>query len=441
MKLQYKIGLSNLLVSLFFLIITGFVLIHIVRTTVYDDLDQHLYYHKNSLISQLKQSEPDEDSDFDFGVVGSQEWVKVVPWTGSKKEVPPDRIRTIFLDTNGKRIEYRELITVISSRDRYYKATFLESVVQWQHIIRNVFLVTFGLLMTLILLLLIINDVQYREILKPFYDTVKRLPHIRDATGFSERFERSTTDEIDQLHEALNRMLKQLGSYFEEQKAFISNASHELQTPLTIIYQKTESLMSDPNLTEETMVELAQIQETASRLSRLTKALLLISKIENKQFPICDEVCLSEMAEKTVHELSDFIEAMDLTIETVLNDNVKIRASKDLINAMFYNLIQNAIKFSPENSAIKVEGHWLPDRQHYQVEVIDQGKGISPDLLPIVFDRFKKPDSKWNDSPGLGLSIVKSICDLHDFKADIKSERGKGTAVTITIPGSSIIST
>ncbi len=441
MKLQYKIGLSNLLVSLFFLIITGFVLIHVVRTTVYEDLDQHLYYHKNSLISQLKQNEPDEDNDFDFGVVGSQEWVKVVQWTGNKDSIPRDRFRTIFLDTNGERIEYRELITVISSRNKYYKATFLESVVQWQHIIRNVFLVTFGLLMTLILLLLIINDVQYREILKPFYNTVKRLPHIRDATGFSERFEKSTTDEIDQLHEALNRMLKQLASFFEEQKAFISNASHELQTPMTIIYQKAESLMSDPNLTEETMVELAQIQETASRLSRLTKALLLISRIENKQFPICDTVCLSEMAGKTVHELSDFIEAMNITIEMDLEDNPMVKSSRELINAMFYNLIQNAIKFSAEDTTIRIKGEWINGRQQYQIQVIDQGKGISPELLSIVFDRFKKPDSKWNDSPGLGLSIVKSICDLHDFKADIKSEKNKGTTVTITIPAASIIST
>lgn len=440
MKLQYKIGLSNLLVSLLFLIITGFVLIHVVRTTVYEDLDQHLYYHKNSLISQLKQSEPDEDNDFDYGVVGSQEWVKVTKWKGNTNSIPPDRISTIYLTTNGKRIEYRKLTTVIESSGKFYQATFLESVVQWKHIIRNVFLVTFGLLMTLILLLLIVNDVQFREILRPLYQTVKRLPHIRDASGFSERFEKSTTDEIDQLHEALNRMLKQLGSFFEEQKAFISNASHELQTPLTIIYQKTESLMSDPSLTEETMVELAQIQETASRLSRLTKALLLISKIENKQFPMCDEVCLTEMAQKTVHELSDFIEAMNLTIKLELTNHLKLKASKELINAMFYNLIQNAIKFSPEDSTIEVTGRRLPDKR-YQIQVIDQGRGIPQDLLPVVFDRFKKPDSKWNDSPGLGLSIVKSICDLHDFKAEIKSEKNKGTDVTITIPASSIIST
>ncbi|HKI44104.1 MAG TPA: ATP-binding protein, partial [Balneolales bacterium] len=135
------------------------------------------------------------------------------------------------------------------------------------------------------------------------------------------------------------------------------------------------------------------------------------------------------------------IEAMNITIEMDLEDNPKVKASRELINAMFYNLIQNAIKFSAEDTTIKVKGEWLKDQQQYQLQVIDQGKGISAELLPVVFDRFKKPDSKWNDSPGLGLSIVKSICDLHDFKADIKSEKSKGTTVTITIPVASIIST
>jgi len=439
MKLQYKIGLSNLIVSLLFLLITGFVLIHVVRKTVYQDLDQHLYYHKNSLINQLKQSQPDEDNDFDYGVVGSQEWVNLTKWKGKADSIPPNRIKTVYLKNGNKTIEYRELSTVVSSKGQFYRAQFLESVVQWQHIIRNVFLVTFGLLLTLILLLLIVNDVQFREILKPFYNTVKRLPHIRDATGFAERFDRSSTEEIDQLHQALNRMLKQLGSFFEEQKSFIQNASHELQTPLTIIYQKTESLMSDPDISEESLVELAQIQETAGRLSRLTKALLLISKIENKQFPMNDEVCLSDMAEKIISELSDFIEAMGIDVRLNFRDYPTVKASRELINALFYNLIQNALKFSTDNGIISVTGRWGADGG-YKVQVQDTGKGISPELLPVVFDRFKKPDSKWNDSPGLGLSIVKSICDLHDFGLDMESELNKGTTVTVTIPTSSIIS-
>ncbi len=435
MKLHNKIVLNNLVISALFLLVAGFILMYVVKKTVLNDLDEHLVSQKQALLYRLAHEDVDLKTFRVFGVEGSQEWVEVVPWKGDTTNVPGDIFTNVYLSNIGQLMnprEYRELKTVIRYNGTYHEFRYLEAIQQWQDIIKSIVFTTFGSLLVFMIALYAFNDRLFKRLLTPFYNTVKNLSTIHDSSGFKKTFPSSSIDEINELHKALNRMLSQLSAYFEEQKEFIQNASHELQTPLTIIYQKAESLLSNPGLDEKTFHELIKIQESANRLSRLSKALLLISRIENRQFPLNDQTSIKSTVEEVVHELDDFTESLNIAVHAHLTLDKIVKGNKDLIHALFYNLIQNSVKFSPENSEISIYNSFKNGQ--YIITVKDSGVGISPENLPNIFKRFKKDIKHWNDSPGLGLAIVKSICDLHGFDCTVNSKEGYGTDFNIFIP-------
>lgn len=435
MKLHNKIVINNLVISALFLFASGFILMYIVRITVLNDLDEHLVSQKQALLYRLAHENVDLKTFRVFGVEGSQEWVEVVPWKGDTAHVPTDNFKNVYLSNIGQLSnprEYRELSTVIKYNGKYYEFRYLEAIQQWQNIIKSIVLTTFGSLLIFMVALYTFNDRLFKRLLSPFYNTVKELSTIHDSSGFKKTFPASSIDEINELHKAVNRMLSQLSDYFEEQKEFIQNASHELQTPLTIIYQKAESLLSNPDLDENTFHELIKIQESANRLSRLSKALLMISRIENRQFPLNDHMSVKTTIENVVRELEDFTESLNISVEAHLTADKIVKGNKELIHALFYNLIQNSVKFSPENSEIAIYDKVINGQ--YIITVKDSGIGISPEVLPKIFKRFKKDIKHWNDSPGLGLAIVKSICDLHGFECTVNSKQDQGTDFNIFIP-------
>ncbi len=408
---------------------------YVVKKTVLNDLDEHLESQKLALLYRLAHEDVDLKTFRVFGVEGSQEWVEVVPWKGDTTNIPADSFTNVYLSNFGQLMnprEYRELKTVIKYNGSFHEFRYLEAIQQWQDIIKSIVITTFGSLLVFMIALYAFNDRLFKRLLTPFYNTVKNLSTIHDSSGFKRTFPSSSIDEINELHKALNRMLSQLSAYFEEQKEFIQNASHELQTPLTIIYQKAESLLSNPDLDENTFHELIKIQESANRLSRLSKALLLISRIENRHFPLNDQTSIKATVEGVVSELEDFTESLNISVHAHLTQDKIVTGNKDLIHALFYNLIQNSVKFSPENSDISI--YDTIKNGQYVVTVKDSGIGISPEVLPKIFKRFKKDIKHWNDSPGLGLAIVKSICDLHGFDCTVKSKEGHGTDFNIFIP-------
>jgi signal transduction histidine kinase len=146
-----------------------------------------------------------------------------------------------------------------------------------------------------------------------------------------------------------------------------------------------------------------------------------------------DEINVLEVIEQVLKELQDFIEIKGLTIEKYLNQKFVFKGNKELIHSAIYNMIQNAIKYTPEGSKIHLS---LSEKSSGKTEfsVSDEGPGIPEELINKVFDRFRKGEKlsdHGNSSPGLGLSIVKSICELHSL--DYKAENNPDQGVTFSI--------
>lgn len=432
MKLNNKILISNSLLSLFMLVVTGLGTYYVVNTTIYDELDFHLLQHKADIQQQLMEDPNSLDEVKRLGGLGSYEWVEISDFDQSIT-LHSNNFSTIdtvrYAEVSELPESYRKLTTTLSVGGSHFLLEIFEEVAAWEKISMTVMLSVLAALFIWVILLYVVNQYAFGRILSPFYDTVDRLEHISSPNELGEPFPEPNTYEIRVLNNALNTMLTQIKSSFDDQRKFIQNASHELLTPLSIIRQKAEKLISDSEEPDPSSLErLHEIQQTAVRLTRLSNALLLISRVENKQYEMSDEIDIIQIVERVLKELADFTEIKEITIETECSRAANIKGNRELIHSAVYNIIQNAIKFSPDGGKIRIS---IAENASDQIvlSVKDEGPGIPEDLIDQVFDRFRKGDKlsgHGSSSPGLGLSIVKSICELHgcEYKAVNNPDKG-----------------
>jgi len=271
-----------------------------------------------------------------------------------------------------------------------------------------------------------------------FVATKKQAEPLNEMASVARRFTRGEfgarfgyegrTDEIGQLTEAFNAMADTLESSEYLRRDFITNLSHELKTPMTVIAGFAEGLLDGTVPREEEARYLGVISSETRRLSRLVRTMTEISTLqytESNTF-IEGKFDLSETARLALVSLDRKIENKNLDVVAQLPDEaIMARGDADSITQVVYNLIDNAIKFSEPNGVIGLE-LWENDERAY-ISVTNRGETIPPDELPYIFDRFHKADksrSADRDGAGLGLFIVKQILDNHNEDIFVTSSDG-----------------
>lgn len=438
MKLNNKILLSNIILSLLIFSITAVGVYYIVNSTVYKELDNHLLQHKVDILNQIEgQNRSGIDELQQLGNLGSYEWMEITPYDGS---VTPNENKFATIDTirnTREEVEtksYRRLLSAIRVDGRLYTLKLYEEVASWEQISRTILFSVLAALFIWIILLYLLNQIVLDKILTPFYDTVSTLEGISNPSHLDESFPETSTYEVNVLNRALNSMMQHIRSSFEDQKHFIQNASHELLTPLSIIRQKAEKILADSeSLDKQTLKSVSNIHDTSVRLSRLSNALLLISRVENKQYTLNEQIDIEVAVNATIEELRDFLELKKISVKKVFECPITVKGNSELIQSVLYNVLQNAIKFTPADSTITVLMNCDGDRP--RITIGDEGPGIPPEYIDSVFDRFKKtknrPEGVEDNSSGLGLSIVQSICRLHDFRCTASNRPGNGVEISI----------
>jgi len=267
---------------------------------------------------------------------------------------------------------------------------------------------------------------------QPLIDAMDRI-----AKGdFSIHLEDEATDGMfKDLATSVNKMAAELGQMENMRQEFISNVSHEIQTPLTSIRGFAQLLQNDQLTLQEKHHYLQIIESESKRLSRLTEDLLKLASLESDQLkfeprPYALEkqlrslvlICEPQWAEKKLQ--------MDLDLE-----KVTINADEDLLSQVWLNLLNNAIKFTPAGGSIQLRLRAEEDKALFCIQ--DSGIGIAPEDQIHIFERFYKADKSRTRSQGgsgLGLAIVKTIVDLHGGEIDVESTVEKGTTFTISLP-------
>lgn len=243
-------------------------------------------------------------------------------------------------------------------------------------------------------------------------------------------------DELGQLSVVLNNLLERLQKAFESQQIFLADVAHELKTPLSVLRAHWEEEINNPDLSLEIKEKIVHDIETISRLSHLINNLLLLSQTEsiqsNFEFKSVDlDTLLSEVANDA--QILAEIKSQEILIQDL--PKITIRGDRTRLYQLFFNLIDNAIKYTPENGKV-----WLSLRGEdgwSKVEVRDNGPGIPPKDLPHIFERFyrvQKDRSRKTGGSGLGLSICKLITEAHQGSIETESELGKGSVFRVMFP-------
>lgn len=241
--------------------------------------------------------------------------------------------------------------------------------------------------------------------------------------------------EYGMLIESINKLAGELGVMEKMRQEFISNVSHEIQSPLTSIRGFAHALQSKELSEEERQHYLQIIEMETARLSKLSDNLLKLTSLESEHHPIKPQSYRLDQQLRTLVLASEpQWAAKGLDIELNL-DKVHITADEDMLGQVWVNLIHNAIKFTPESGFIHIG---LTAHEPYvEVRIEDSGIGIDEDHIPHLFERFFKADASRNrmqGGSGLGLSIVQKIVQLHQGTIAVSSERGSGTVFCVKLP-------
>ncbi|WP_026486476.1 sensor histidine kinase [Caldanaerobius polysaccharolyticus] len=239
-------------------------------------------------------------------------------------------------------------------------------------------------------------------------------------------------DEVGHLARAFNDMSVKLKIIDEARKKFVSDASHELKTPIAAIKAMVEPLIYGDADKETYREFLCDINDELDRMARLVNQLLDLTRLEKAIKVEKREADLNKIISNVISDIKPLADAKGISLRG--DDRpVIVRVNEDLIYRMVYNLIENSIKYSPEKSEVYAAAGYVGGMPAVIVE--DHGEGIEPEILPHIFERFTRGDkarSRKSGGFGLGLAIVKEIADLHDASISVQSDVGKGTRFTVT---------
>jgi two-component system, OmpR family, phosphate regulon sensor histidine kinase PhoR len=267
----------------------------------------------------------------------------------------------------------------------------------------------------------------------PIIDALERI-----ARGdFSVRLENEFQDNqmVGKLASSVNKMALELDQMENLRQEFISNVSHEIQSPLTSIRGFAQALENDELTVEERHHYLGIIEDESTRLSRITEDLLKLASLETEQLKFEPKpyrldkqiknlilACEPQWMNKAIN--------MDVSLE-----ELEISADEDLLSQVWVNLIHNSLKFTPQAGSIKVT---LRQKDHKaEFSISDTGMGISEEDQGRIFERFYKADKSRthrNGGSGLGLSIAKKIVEMHEGVINVESRLGTGTTFLVSLP-------
>lgn len=270
-----------------------------------------------------------------------------------------------------------------------------------------------------------------RLIVTPIHSLIHTMQQIRGSGQFKKiSYEGKSKDELAQMADTFNTMIDQLEDNYQKQEQFVSNASHELKTPLTVIESYASLLKRRGKQEEELFQESVEaIHSEAKRMRELTEQLLLLARKEEHWDVQFESIELSRLLQTTV---ASFEKAYQRKVELRCTQEIHLTTDEQKLKQLLYIFMDNARKYSEEPIEVNVE----KTENHVVIRVMDRGIGMSQKDLEKVFDRFYQVDESRTEGYGLGLSLAKELA--HALRADLQlsSEKGSGTTATILLPRS-----
>ncbi len=311
------------------------------------------------------------------------------------------------------------------------------SVDTYQQALRQLRNVALLLILFLIIPSILLSYLLASNATNPINDLAKNMQKIT-TENLSKRVEiPSKSAETFNLINNFNSLLDRLNDAFKREKQFIGEVAHEIKTPLAVIKSNAEVTLSKERSSEEYKLSLSQVlthvEKLSGRLSGLIDFAWSQTTDVQKNF---SRINLSNILKDVCESTRYSAENKKISIDCIVCDGVFVFGKEDKLSQVFYNIVDNAVKYSSENGSIRLE--LSRDKDKAIAKVIDTGVGIDKENLRTIFDRFYRSENTGNiKGHGLGLAIANSIIKAHNGKIDVYSTKGVGTTFTVTLPASS----
>ena len=307
---------------------------------------------------------------------------------------------------------------------------------RWNDSFRQLALWTLAICVVAAFVILFSSYYTAKRIINPFVD-MNHIVQCYSKGDFSQRIPVQGKDEASQLGRSFNEMADQLKNLEVTRQSFVANVSHELRSPLTSMKGFLEAMMDGTSPPEEHDHYIDIVLSETRRMTAMVNDLLDLARIESGIITVNYEVFdINELIRRTLITFEARISEKQMELDVrFANEQSFVYADSNQISQVLRNLIDNAIKYSPEGRTLLVSTYAL--RKEVYVTIRDTGVGIPAEDVPHIFDRFYKVEKAHTPSPqvgsGLGLAIVKKIIEAHGQSITVKSARGKGTQFTFTL--------
>lgn len=375
---------------------------------IHDNIDEELENQKRLIIQELA-SEAIVAPDLEFGINNYK--VREISEQQAVKMQNVYRDTMLYMqdddDPEPELEPVRMLTTAFEHKGHYYELSIINSMIEESDLIKNLFYSVLILFILLVVSIVSINKIVIERLWSPLYRFLDQLTKFRLGKSGDKPAMDTNIQEFKDLQLAVTTLIHHNEETYEQQKQFIGNASHELQTPLAIMINKLEIMAEIEGLQPEQSNAIAEVLNTAERLARLNKSLLLLTKIENKQFLNNEDLSINKLVTDIVDELEDIAAFKHIKINTVLEQELSVRLDSALANIIVSNLIRNALFHNREGGEVTI----TVTRNTLSIANTSIQGALDTEQ---VFSRFYKSDSSSKGS-GLGLAIVRAICNLYGF--------------------------
>jgi signal transduction histidine kinase len=397
MKFLSLINRNYLITISILLVITSLGAFYILQHTLTENAKEDLLESEQAIINEIKTRNnlPNIYPTVETDSVSNDEIIE--------KSFEEVMIEDRFDD--GEEEPFLEYRNIVSINGKLYKIIIRKSLYEYEELLLAITIPLFSLLLLAFLFLFLINRRLNKTVWKDFELNLGVLKKFsfKDAEGI--KLKKTNIQEFDELNKSITELTNKLLSDYQTLKDFTENASHEIQTPVSIISVNLEEMLQH-NIPEQTFQLIINTQQTLKRLSDLNKHLLLLTKIENRQFSSDEEIDISSYIESKIEEFTPLIKSKNLKVKVTTDGVFQVKMSPELVDILLNNLLSNAVKYNSINGNIYIKIS--------KSELKICNNGASNKLTnETIFNRFTKENSQ---SYGLGLAIVKQICVTHNIE-------------------------
>lgn len=402
MKLIPKTNLNFLLLASLLFIAGSILFYTLLRKTIISHIDDDLLTQKKELLSKN-----DFDDSKPFHALSSDN-ITVIQKIDSLLRISNTFTDTVLLNAGtGEYLPYRQLKFSVKSKHGNYIVKLYKPHQGTDKLTINLVLIIMHILVLFMIVLLFINRYTLKQSWSDFYQTLERL--MKFNLNSNKKFEpiNSDIDEFNDLNNVLVNITAKIIEDYENLKEYTENTSHEIQTPLAVINSKIEQLLQQPDIDEAKLMIINDIYNASLRLSKINKSLIYLTNIDKISFDKNQNLLINEIIDENLLLFDEIINLKQIKIEKNYENQIFLNLNTELANVLISNLIKNSVKHNIQSGLIRIS----LNKNYVEISNTGDTKTVNPEEF---FKRFRKAKSG-SDSLGIGLSIVKKICDTLDM--------------------------